>query len=207
MIVDASRLPRKTLRAGTRLYRIHRVRSGPWFFSSGTGRFDPTGIDDRGACYWAEDDLGAWIEAFRTRMLLPESEIEGRWLSMATLSETVVACDLTVRRALKVGVTSALTAGTDYSGSQAIADRLQGKRAAVRWRVRHDLRQRLIGVAWFGEVGPATTKALADLPATDTTEIPDDVIERACRIFGYEVLPNPPSLCDGERRCRGPLEQ
>lgn len=191
-MVDPSRLPRKTLRAGTRLYRIHRARNRPWFFSSGVGRFDPTGIDGRGACYWGEDPLGAWIEAFRTRMLLPESEIRERRLSIATLTEEAVACDLTVRRALKVGVTSALTAGADYRESQALADTLHDKRAAVRWRVRHDLRQSLIGVAWFGEIGPASAKSLAELPTASTAEIPSDLIERMCRIFGYEVLPDPP---------------
>jgi hypothetical protein len=191
--LDPARLPRKTLRAGSRLYRIHRARNGPWFFSCGPGRFDPTGVAGRGARYWAEDELGAWIEAFRTRMLLAESELAQRRLSIATLSADTVVSDLTVRRALRAGVTAAISTGADYRESQALADALQGKRAGVRWRLRHDLRQELVGVAWFGGQGPAASTAVVDLPPTQTREIPAELIADACRAFGYEVLPNPPS--------------
>jgi hypothetical protein len=177
---------------GTRLYRIHRAVNDAWFFSSGAGRFDPVGVTGRGASYWAEGALGAWVETFRTRMLLPERELDERRLSVATLQEDVVVCDLTVRRALAAGVTVALTAGGDYSAAQALADRLQGEYPAVGWRLRHDLRQRMIGIAWFGDVEPrASTRAA--LPPTDTSEIPEDLVSDACRLFGYEVLPNPPS--------------
>jgi hypothetical protein len=188
----SARLPRRTLRAGTRLYRIHRAAGDPWFFSCGPGRFDPVGIPGRGASYWAQDALGAWVETFRTRMLLPEREIAERRLSIATLREELVVCDLTVRRALSAGVTVALTAGGDYSASQALANRLHGEYAAVRWRVRHDLRQRLIGVACFGDTEPGATTRAA-LPATATSEIPDELISTVCRLFRYQILPNPPS--------------
>ena len=192
MSAGSARLPRRTLRAGTSLYRIHRAVNDAWLFSSGAGRFDPVGVAGRGASYWADDALGAWVETFRTRMLLPEREIDERRLSVATLKEDVVVCDLTVRRALAAGVTVALTAGGDYSAAQALADGLQGEYPAVRWRLRHDLRQRMIGIAWFGDVEPgASTRAV--LPPTDTSEIPEDLVSDACRLFGYEVLPNPPS--------------
>jgi hypothetical protein len=139
------------------MYRIHRAVSDAWFFSSGAGRFDPVGVAGRGASYWAEDALGAWVETFRTRMLLPERELDDRRLSVATLQVDVVVCDLTVRRALVAGVTVALTAGGDYSAAQSLADGLQGECPAVRWRLRHDLRQRLIGIAWFGDVEPGAS--------------------------------------------------
>jgi len=186
--VDAAKLPRKTLKAGTVLYRIHRPGLGPWFFDgSGRGRFDPTGTPRRGACYWAEDRLGGWVEIFRTRMLLPEGEVHARALSTATLERDLAICDLTVKRALKAGVTAALTAGADYTEANALADALQGRHPALRWRLRHGR------IAWFGDAGPATTGALADLPATKTADIPTDLVERACRTFGYTVLPDPPS--------------
>lgn len=189
-----ARLPRKTLRSGTSLYRIHRAGSPPWFFDgSGRGRFDPAGTPGRGACYWAEDSLGAWVEVFRTRTLLPESEIEARLVSIATLEHDLVVRDLTVRRALEAGVTAALTAGADYADAHALADALQGQDTAVRWRVRHDLEQKLIGVVWFGDSGSATDDALDDLPPTETKRVADDLAERACQVFGYRVLPDPPS--------------
>jgi len=188
----SARLPRRTLRAGSRLYRIHRAVNDAWFLSSGSGRFDPVGVAGRGASYWAEGALGAWVETFRTRMLLPERELDERRLSVATLQEDVIVCDLTVRRALAAGVTVALTAGGDYSAAQALADGLQGEYQAVRRRLRHDLRPRIIGIAWFGDVEPdASTRAA--LPPTDTSEIPEDLVSDACRLFGYEVLPDPPS--------------
>lgn len=194
MTVDVARLPGKTLRAGTLLYRIHRADSRPWLFDdSGNGRFDPTGTPGRGACYWAEDPLGAWVEVFRTRMLLAEGELGARALSVATLHDDLVVRDLTVRRALHAGVTAALTSGGDYTDAHALADALQGQQPAVRWRLRYDLRQKLIGIAWFGDVGPATRAALGKLPGTETRDVPDDLADRACRIFGYAVLPDPPS--------------
>ena len=194
MTVDAARLPRKTLKAGTNLYRIHRTSRAPWFFDgSGRGRFDPSGTPGRGACYWAEDPLGAWVEVFRTRMLLPEGEIRARSLAVATLEQDVRVCDLTVRRALRAGVTMALTAGADYADANALADAVQGQHPAVRWRLRHDLRQKLVGIAWFGDTGPVGHATLAGLPATDSNDISDDLAADACRIFGYPVLPDPPS--------------
>ena len=192
MTIGPGRLPRRTLRAGTCLYRIHRAVNSPWFFSSASARFDPAGVDGRGASYWAADGLGAWVETFRTRMLLPEPEIVERRLSVATLEEDVVVCDLTVRRALASGVTAAMTAGADYRAAQALADELQGEYAAVRWRLRHDLRQRLIGIAWFGNA-EARPSGHPSLPPTKTAAIPEEVVSGACRIFGYQVLPNPPS--------------
>ncbi len=194
MTVDVAKLPAKTLRAGTVLYRIHRAGLGPWFFDgSGRGRLDPTGSPGRGACYWAQEPLGAWVEVFRTRMLLAESELRARSLSTATLEHDLAVCDLTVKGALRAGVTAALTAGADYTDGQALADALQGRGRAVRWRLRHDLSQKLIAVAWFGPAGPASGAALADLPPTKTEYISDDLVERACQAFGYTVLPDPPS--------------
>jgi RES domain len=192
--IDLKRLPRRTLEAGTTLYRIHRRENGPWFFDhTGNGRFDPTGTPGRGACYWAEQPLGAWVEVFRTRMLLPEDELDARSISETTLAQDITVCDLTDRRALVAGVTVALTAGSDYADSQALADALQASVLGVRWRLRHDLAQRLMGIAWFGQAGPAASSTLAKLPATVTSDIPRDLARRACSSFGYKVMPIAPS--------------
>lgn len=194
MTVDVERLPGKTLKAGTTLYRIHWTSRAPWFFDgSGRGRFDPSRTPGRGACYWAEDPLGAWVEVFRTRMLLPEGEIRAKSLAVATLGHDVRVCDLTVRRALKAGVTTALTSGADYTDANALADAVQSQYPAVRWRLRHDLRQKLVGIAWFGDAGPVAHATLVSLPATGSNDIPDDLVAHACKIFGYTVLPDPPS--------------
>ena len=65
-----------------------------------------------------------------------------------------------------------MTAGGDYTQAQALADALQGSVPAVRWRLRHDLGGKLIGVAWFGDEGAASKEALVELPPTHTEEIP-----------------------------------
>ena len=69
------RFPRRTLRADRALHRIHRAGKRAWWFSGdGAGRFDPVGTG-KGACYWAERPLGAWVEVFRKQMLLSEAEL------------------------------------------------------------------------------------------------------------------------------------
>ncbi len=193
MTLDLSLLPRRTRAAGTKLYRIHRREHEPWFFDgSGSGRFDPTGTPYRGACYWAERQLGAWVEVFRTRMLLSEGELDARVISELTLASDLVVCDLADRRALRAGVTAALTAGGDYTDAQDSADALQASSVAVRWRLRHDLAQRLIGIAWFGPAGPASGATPAGLPPTVTSDMSPQLAARACRAFGYRILPVPP---------------
>jgi hypothetical protein len=193
-MIDVGKLPRKTLKAGTHLYRIHRLSNDPWFFDgSPNGRFNPSGTTGRGACYWAEHPLGAWIEVFRTRMLIPEGELGARVLSAATLNEDLVVRDLSNRRALRAGVTVAVTGGADYGPGQRLADALQGGAAGIRWRVRHDLAQTLIGIAWFGPEGVATRATRRRLPRTDTKEIPDNLVSEATKTFGYELLPLPPA--------------
>lgn len=192
MTIDIRRLPRRTVKAGAQLYRIHRAVHGPWFFDgSGDGRFDPVNSAGRGACYWSESPLGAWVEVFRTRMLLGPDDLTERRLSIATLASDQVVRDLASRRALAAGVTTALTAGADYGPSHALSEDLQGVAAGVRWRVRHDLAQELTGIAWFGPAGSANPSTLASLPPTETNDVPEHLVAEARRLFGYEVLPLP----------------
>ena len=188
MTVDVARLPRRTLRAGTTLYRVHRVDRDPWFLDrSPHGRFNPTGRADRGASYWAEKPIGAWIESLRTVMTLSDGDVENRALSAVTLTRDVLVSDLTVKGALAAGATAAITAGADYTPAQALGDALQDVTDGVRWRLRHDLTQRLVGVALFGQAG--SDRATPGKPSTHP--IPDSLIEEAHRLFGYRVLPTP----------------
>jgi RES domain len=193
-VIDVARLPRTTLTAGTQLYRIHRSGNGPWYFDgSGDGRFDPAGTPGRGSCYWAEDPLGAWVEVFRTRMVLTPDDLVERRLTELTLEADVRLPDLTNRQALRAGVTTAVTAGADYTDSQALADSLQGVDEGIRWRLRHDLEQLLIGVALFGNEGPATRRSRKHLPRSRTRPIPVSLVKAAIAAFRYEVLAPPVS--------------
>jgi hypothetical protein len=191
-VIDVARLPRTTLKAGTRLYRIHRKTHGPWYFDgSGDGRFDPVETPGRGSCYWAEEPLGAWVEVFRTRKVLTPDDLSERRLTELTLETEMRLLDLTKRPALPAGVTAAVTAGADYSESHALADALEGVDKGIRWRLRHDLEQLLVGVALFDAEGAATRRGRKDLPPTRTRPIPVSLITAATQAFGYEVLPPP----------------
>jgi RES domain-containing protein len=180
--VTLERFPRRTLRATHTLYRIHREPVW-WFSSDGGGRFDPVGTG-MGACYWAERPLGAWVEVFRKRMLVTETEIAGRRVCSVTLGRDLRLADLTSRRALTFGVTASLGANEDHGPSQAFA--VRAARAdfdGVRYLARHDPSQRLYAVALFGKAG--------EWPAGDDREIPAELIAEAKAGFGYRVRPTP----------------
>lgn len=190
--VEIARLPSKTLRAGTALYRIHQAQRGPWLFAdSDAGRFNPTGVSGSGACYWAERQLGASVESFRTVMTWTTGDLAKRAISAIELTEDLVVRDLTVKRALNAGVTMAITGGSDYGPAQSLADCLQDVSDGVRYRVSHDLSAKLVAIAWFGDAGPAEGQQLAELPAVDTRDLPLGLVEEASRLFGYKVLPTP----------------
>jgi hypothetical protein len=190
---DLASLPRRALPATTRLYRIHRTSFTPWYFDGdGAGRFDPVANAGRGACYWATDPLGAWVEVFRTRMTLSDDDMTTRRLSSVLLERVLLTVDLTDRHALLAGVTVSLTAGPDYGPSQALAAEIDGAHIpAVLWRVRHDLAQELCAVAWFGEEGAVWDSASQALPAPTITPIPLELVDRAAIEFGYEILAVP----------------
>ena len=177
--------PRRTLRGDLELYRIHRAARDPWWFSTdGSGRFDPIGTG-HGACYFAGRPIGAFIEVFRKRMLLPEDELTGRALHTVALGRDARLADVTSRRALGFGVTASIGADESYGTSQRFAAAaIEAGFDGVRYWVRHDPAQKLYGYALFG---PADVQ----WPPGSDQPIPADLIEEATRIFGYRVLPTP----------------
>jgi RES domain len=185
--IHIARLPRFELEIGRILYRIHPAGARPWFFSGdGRGRFDPSRTDGRGACYLAEDPLGAWVETFRTMMTIAEQDVLRRSLATVELDRTLVVADLTQRRALQAGVTAALAGGSDYEDSNPLADQLQGRLDGVRWRVRHDMEQTLTAVALFGPGGPQPPP---DWPPAKSETLPASLVREAEDSFGYRVVP------------------
>lgn len=181
--------PRRTLRGERTIYRIHRSTTPPWWFSStGDGRFDPVGTG-MGACYLAESPLGAWVEVFRKRQLLAETEIAQRSLLAVMLDRDLRLADVTSRRALSFGVTASLGAGEQYDNSQAFAAQaMEDGFDGVRYLLRHDPAQKLYGLALFSQAGARDGDP--QWP-TDSAAIPDALIGEAARLFGYRVLPTP----------------
>jgi RES domain-containing protein len=187
---ELQRFPKRTLRGARTIYRIHRRKKSAWWFSAnGDGRFDPTG-SGTGACYLAEDPLGAWLEVFRKALLLAEADVTGRELMTVALGRDLRLADLTSRRALAYGVTASLGAGEDYAASQRFAAHaLAAGFDGIRYLVRHDPAQKLYGIALFGPPG-AADPADGCWPHA-SGPIPGGVIARAEREFGYRVLPTP----------------
>jgi RES domain-containing protein len=178
--------------AGTTLHRIHRAKNAPWWFSSnGSGRFDPVDVPGLGACYLAERELGAWVEVFRTAVVIAESDVHGRRLCSPALSHDVTLADATSRTALGFGVTASLGAGQNYKPSHEFAAAAANEGfAGVRYLLRHDPSQSLIGVALFGPAGAAARNDAA-WPAVPDVEISQELIEAAADAFGYRVVPPP----------------
>lgn len=179
--------PRRTLRGDRTIHRVHRAGKGPWWFSSdGRGRFDPVGTG-LGACYLAEQPLGAWLEVFRKRMLLAEDEVRERALLSVKLGRDLRLADLTSRRALGFGVTAALGAGEGQAFAVEVArSRFDG----IRYLLRHEPAQKLYGLALFGSAG-APDPSDAAWPLTGDGPIPDDLVANAAARFGYRVVLRP----------------
>ncbi len=155
----------------------------------GAGRFDPVGTG-AGACYLAEAPLGAWVEVFRKRQLLPEAEIAQRSLLAVTLKRSLRLADITSRRALSFGITASLGADERYENSQAFASQaLQEGFDGVRYLLRHDPAQKLHGLVLFAQAG-APDPTDPRWP-TGSEAISDALVADAQRLFGYRVLPTP----------------
>lgn len=189
MSVAIDALPVAELAPGQNLYRLHRNENGPWFFSGGgEGRFDPT-TPGRGACYLSTSKLGAWVETFRTAMIIDEADVDSRSMLTVELDAAFRCADLTRRQALAAGLTGAVASGADYGPSHSLADALQGNLDGVLWRVRHDLEQQLIGVALFGAEGGQDPSRW---PPARSDPIDLDLIRQAEDEFGYRVMPTHP---------------
>jgi hypothetical protein len=119
-------------------------------------------------------------------MIIDEADLLSRSMSTVTLDKAFRCADLTQRRALTAGVTGAMTSGADYGSSHALADSTHGAFDGILWRVRHDLAQRLVGVALFG---PEGEQGAGDWPPADTAAIDHDLAREAEDEFGYRIMP------------------
>jgi RES domain-containing protein len=172
--------------------RIVRIlaRDAWWFTQDGSGRFDLIAAA-HGTCYFADRPVGAWIEVFRKRMLLPEAEVAARTLFTVQLGRDLRLADLTSRRALQYGITASVGAGESYAASHEFAAAaLDAGFDGVRYPVRHDPAQKLYGYALFGAAG-AADPGDPRCPAGTDTPLPNELVDEAARLFGYRVIPTP----------------
>jgi len=86
--------------------------------------------------------------------LLSEAFLEARQLLTTEPARPLRLADLTAAASYGYGVTGELSATADYTGPQAWADALHKTGFdGVQYRIRHDPRADLTGVAWFGRSG------------------------------------------------------
>lgn len=180
---DLTGFPSLALRAGTRLWRIHRCDRGPWWFSAGGGqRFDLP--PPQGTLYAAEQPLGAFLEVFRTTHAIGQADVDARCLAALRLPRRARVADTIVARARRFGVTLELGSTPDYELTQAWASALAAAGfGGVRYRLRHDPTGTLLGVALFGDGGEA------DRPAT-SVPLPASLVAAAAARFGIVVAPD-----------------
>lgn len=181
--------PQHVLGPGCRLYRIHHTSHGPWFFhDDGLFRFDLRERPGWGTCYLAETPLGAFVESlqhFRTASL-PRAELAARKLYTYEVNHALVFADITATEATRFGIDASAFAGPsgNYGASQMLATHMfDGEFSGIRYRLRNDLGQQLIGVALFGPAGAQPD----DLLDGEDNDIDEELLALACREAAFRT--------------------
>jgi len=126
--------------------------------------------------------------------LLSEAFLDSRRLLTTELPRTLQLADLTAAAAYGYGVTGELSATAHYTAPHAWARSLQATGyAGVQYRIRHDPRADLTGIAWFGRSG-----RLRHPPPSHRQPLPASLLLDAAP-FGIRVAadlpePQPPRL-------------
>jgi hypothetical protein len=159
-----------------------------WFTCDGLGRFDPVAAPGLGVCYLASEPLGAFVEVFRTALELDEGDIRSRRLTRVDFRHDLALADMCSRRIREFGLTAEIGAGGDYKTPQSLASKLAvAGYNGVRYHLRHDPAQGLVGIALFGPAGPSAE----GLPKGVSRELDAGLLDEARRKFRYRVLPRP----------------
>lgn len=185
---DYRGFPRRAIKAGSRWFRQHAAELGPWWFSSGEGRFD-LGRPD-GTCYLAATQRAALRERLGPDLAIhgrvANSLVNGRVISALTLPRAVKAANLESDRASDVyGITGELTVMTPYDVTQAWARVLHRSGFdGVQGRLRFSLQRDSVGLGFFGDAGsrdgwagdddPVEARVVAEGLGLVVVEPPDD---------------------------------
>ncbi|MGH7818265.1 MAG: RES domain-containing protein [Candidatus Binatia bacterium] len=168
------------------LWRIHRAdRDARWFCSDLQCRFDlPV---PRGTCYLAPDPLASFLEVFREIEFITPEVIAKRRLSELRVPTTLRLADCASSHARGFGCTGEIHTSIDYRLTQEWAQAFAAARfAGIRYLVRHDPSQRLLGIAIFGPAGFAE-----DWPESSPHLIGSDLLREAGRKFRIRTTPPP----------------
>jgi hypothetical protein len=177
------------LEPGTTLFRIHKVRRKPWWFSNtGDGRFDltlKTGAPrDAGTCYFGREQAGCFVEVFR-RSLVPQEEVDARRIAACPLPSEVSLADCTSTHSRVFGITAEIHSGPDYAMTQAWAAAFfRAGFDGIQYLLRHNPAQSSVGVALFGPAGSPT-----GYPVPVSEPIGQVLLRSVARRFGVRVQP------------------
>ena len=169
------------------LFRIHRASLRPWWFSrSGVGRFDPIASEGLGSCYFAERPEGCFLEVFKSfTHFIPREEIEARRLLRVEIPREMNLADCTAEQARAWGITAEIHSTPHYEETQAWAYAfVRAGFDGVRYLLRHDPAQRMVGVVLFGLAGSPWA-----LPETPGEPIGEEVLREIRRRFGIQAPP------------------
>lgn len=192
---DLSGFPSRTIRTGTRLFRIHHANLGPGWFSSfavehfGGGRFDL--IPPRGTSYWALRTEAAFLETIARRpiTMIPLELLDRFHMSTTRVPDDFIAANSPVQRARGFGLTAEFHTTTDFVATRTWANALDAAGFAALISIpRHDVTGKLRAVALFGSAGEHQPFTIAS--TTTTGPIPSEVID-AMAAWGIRCLPIP----------------
>ncbi|MGH9070590.1 MAG: RES family NAD+ phosphorylase [Acidimicrobiales bacterium] len=176
-------------RVGSELvfWRIHRADQDAGFYNpDGSGRFALT--LPRGTCYPGETALASFVEVFREARVVTEGLVCTKVLSVLRVREEIALADVAHPRSRWFGVTGEIHTTTAYETTQAWATAFDGADLdGVRYRVRHDPAQDLVGIALFGIAGEHKGEFLP----VESSPIPPGLVAAAEQRFGIVVLPTP----------------
>lgn len=165
------------------LFRIHHRDLSPIYFSNtGYGRFDLS--EPEGTLYGATDQIGSFIEVFRSTMI-PTAEIERRHLAKLTTGMARLAyCIAPAARSF--GVTAAIHSTPDYALTQRWAAAFRKANFdGILYLLSHDPSAAFTGIALFGPDEGKPLEIDADGP------IEEKLIVAVQETFGIIVVPTP----------------
>jgi hypothetical protein len=172
---------------GEQLYRVHKEKNSPLYFSQGTtGRFDLPEITGRGTCYFAGAPVGAFLEVFWRENYVAESDVSARHLFTGTVKEPLILADMCSPTAGKFGINGEVHTTTDYAVTQDWARILQVHGFdGVRYLTRSDPSLEQAGIALFGPAGAQSTDTRL---SGSSAAIGQELVDQAAD-YGVVVMP------------------
>ena len=185
--------PRRTLRAGAHLFRMHRRERPPFWFASapprGGGRYDlPT---PHGACYLAAQPEAAFLETLARRpvRIVATEHVEKYRMADAPLPRDLEAANLPVSRARAFGLTAEVYTTPNYARTRAWARAFHAAGLkAILAIPRHDVSARLRTVTLLDAAGEHPPFGWRW--TVTSTPVPGALLERLAA-WGISVVPIP----------------